>query len=188
MGGYYYLVSSLPMLFNEAAPPLTMQEFSEACGEQLSEKDMAILEKITLVPIAEQRFPDNSAAEGWRRWEITLRNRIAVQRAPHGKDISEYVLYEDDIFSEIEVGVQEAFALKNPLERERFFDKMRWQQLDNLEACHDFDLDRLCVYKIKLMILEKWEPRTSDKGKSNLDTALDRIDSNYSRGTKTEQE
>ncbi|MCP3967643.1 MAG: DUF2764 family protein [Lentisphaerae bacterium] len=182
MGGYYYLVSSLPMLFNEAAPPLSLQEFLSACAEQLAEKDMTLLEAVSIIPTADQQFPAKSAAEGWRQWEISLRNHIAAQRAPHGKDISEYVLHEDEVFLEIEVGVQEAFALKSPLEREHFFDKMRWQQLENLEACHHFDLDRLCVYKIKLMILEKWAPRTSEKGESNLGGILNRIDTNYSRG------
>jgi hypothetical protein len=174
MGGYYYLVSSLPMLDLQSEPPMTIDEFRENCVSQLSAADLALLDAVTLVPGDTDKFPAGSAPEGWRQWEICFRNRIAAHRAGH-KDITDYLLPEGDWFSEIEPGIQEAFGLKNPLEREKFFDGMRWQKLDGLESGHHFDIDKLCLYKVKLMILEKWSQRQTEQGTEHLNTVLSDI-------------
>ncbi|MFA7229678.1 MAG: DUF2764 family protein [Victivallaceae bacterium] len=175
MGAYYYLVSSLPMLSLEENPPLTGDEFMENCEMQLSEDDLALLQAVSPAPSAADAFPAGSAADKWRQWEICLRNRIAANRGGHGKDISQYTLQEDDWFAEVENGIQEAFAQSNPLEREKYFDRMRWSLLDDLEAKHFFDIDWLCVYKLKLQIREKWLDRKVETGTENLQQILNTI-------------
>jgi len=175
MAGYYYLISSLPMLMFDETAILSVEEFNETCADKISESDLVVLNKISLVPEAEQTFSKNSAAESWRQWEVYLRNRIASHRAPHGKDIHSYLQDEKSCFCDIDTGIQEAFGLKNPLEREKYFDQMRWNALDDFESGHHFDFDKLCIYKLKLLLLDKWNERQVEQGEKNLDTMLGQI-------------
>ncbi len=176
MAGYYYLISSLPMLMFDETALLSVEEFNEACAEQVTENDLKVLNRLCLVPEAGQTYPTGSAAERWRQWEVCLRNRIASHRAPHGKDIHSYLQEEKSCFCDIDTGVLEAFGLKNPLEREKYFDHMRWRVLDDFESGHHFDFDKLCIYKLKLLLLEKWNERQVEQGTKNLDMMLGQID------------
>ena len=162
------------LMFDETAL-LSVEEFNAACADKASENDLKVLNKLSLVPEAEQTYPADSAAEHWRQWEIYLRNRIASHRAPHGRDIHGYLREEKACFCDADTGVQEAFGLKNPLEREKYFDQMRWNALDDFESGHHFDFDKLCVYKLKLLLLEKWNERQVEQGEKNLDVMLGQI-------------
>ena len=179
MAGYYYLISSLPMLMFDEKPLLSVKELDEACVDKLSENDLEILNMLSLVPEAKQTYPTGSAAERWRQWEIYLRNRIVSHRAPHGKDIHSYLQDEKACFCDIDSRLQEAFGLKNPLEREKYFDQMRWWALDDFESGHHFDFDKLCIYKLKLLLLEKWNERQVEQGGKNLDIMLEQIDNSF---------
>ncbi|MDD5699087.1 MAG: DUF2764 family protein [Victivallaceae bacterium] len=179
MAGYYYLISSLPLLMFDERLPLTVADFTAACAGQLTESDQRILNRLTLIPEPGLTYPAGSAAERWRQWEICLRNRIASRRIPHGKDIHRWLQDEAAYFGETDPGVQEAFALKNPLEREKYLDRLRWRALDDFEAGHHFDFDKLCIYKLKLLLLAKWNERRAEQGGKNLDAVLEGIDKNF---------
>ena len=47
--------------------------------------------------------------------------------------------------------------------------------LDDLEAGHEFDFDGLCVYRLRLEILNRYRGRSVEKGRSNFNAAVDRI-------------
>jgi len=175
MAGYYYLISSLPMLMFDEKALLSVEEFNDTCADKISERELKLIKELSLVPEAEQFYPTGSAAENWRQWEVCLRNRIASHRAPHGKDIHGYLQEEKACFTEIDTGILEAFGLKNPLEREKYFDQMRWNALENFESGHHFDFDKLCIYKLKLLLLEKWNERQVEQGETNLDVMLGQI-------------
>ncbi len=179
MAGYYYLISSLPMLMFDEKAQLSVEEFDAACLGKVTENDLEILNKLSLIPEAEQIYPADSAAEHWRQWEICLRNRIALHRAPQGKDIRASLQDEEACFCGIDTGIQEAFALRNPLKREKYFDHMRWRVLDDFESGHHFDSDKLCIYKLKLLLLEKWNDRQVEQGVKNLDVMLGQIDNSF---------
>lgn len=175
MSAYYYLVSSLPMLMMGETAPISLENFMESCKDWLSDKELDQLTKLDLTPTETAPFDSDSSAGKWNQWETSLRNRIAKHRASSlNKDADHYTQPEKDVFSEIERIVQEAYSV-NPLEREKIFDKNRWQQLDNLEAGHEFDFDKLCIYKIKLMLNEKWKHRKTEQGVENLNTILQQI-------------
>jgi hypothetical protein len=187
MAGYYYLISSLPMLMFDGEAPMTVEEFVSNCHDHISKRDSELLEKLSLIPEIDQTFPAGSAADRWKQWEICLRNRIAVHRAPQGKDVHGYLRDESGCFCEIDSGIQEAFAIKNPLDREKYFDRMRWRALDDFESGHHFDFDRLCVYKLKLMLLEKWSNRQVPEGVKNLESMLEKIDSDFNADNNNEE-
>jgi hypothetical protein len=176
MTQYYYLISSLPMLRQGEEPLFDHYQFLEDCRNWLGKTEFSILEKLSLLPTESSAASGNSLAAAWYRWETCLRNRIArTRKSAFTAEAEDYTLPEEDFFSEVERGVQDAFALSNPLEREKLLDALRWTLIENLEAGHIFDFDRLCAYKLKLMLVEKWQGREQEKGVAGLDKVVDEI-------------
>ena len=172
MAEYYFLVSSLPTLYPWEATSVTTGSFMEACASWLPEEELETLWRLGLEP-------DTSLAESspvvqrWIAWETCLRNRLAKARAAALGVASDRDLRPDlDFFSAIDRAVQDAHAAADPLARERLLDKLRWSELDDLEAGHYFDFDRLCVYKLKLALREKIAKRDRPSGQDNLEGAL----------------
>jgi len=104
-----------------------------------------------------------------------LRNCLAGRRDAGDSDSEQYLRNETDFFSEIEPGVQEAIALDNPLECERRLDALRWRRLDDIASQDSFSFNALAVYMIKLLLLEKWQPRNNENGYENLDKVIAEI-------------
>lgn len=175
---YYFLVSSLPMLKRDETPFYSLPAFMGLCADWITEHEYSILEKLELVPvsISESGFPASSVAAEWYRWEICLRNRIAKARSGVlGRDAGAFMLEAEDEFTEIDKAVQEVFLLTDPLEREKALDGIRWYKAEELEFGHDFDFAKLCVYKIKLMLREKWTERLKEKGVKNLNDIINNV-------------
>ena len=54
-------------------------------------------------------------------------------------------------------------------------DLLRWRFLEEMETGHMFDFDGLCIYKLKLSLLEKYRYRKAELGKDNFNLALKRV-------------
>ena len=172
MSSYYYLISSLSTPILGERPQLTLEKFINACSDWVSESEYQELVNVSLIPDFE-KISKNSVVNQWKNWETCLKNRIAVIRAGNlNKEATNYTLEEKDFFSEIERGVQEAFSAASPMAKEKMLDELRWTELDNLESGHQFDLSILCIYKLRLMLCEKWLNREVESGEKNLDTVL----------------
>ncbi|HJO94284.1 MAG TPA: hypothetical protein QF753_12860 [Victivallales bacterium] len=178
MAALYYLVSSLPLLTLGEKPPFSSDKYIEMCKTFLTEKQMEDLLSLNLIP-NHTDSADSEVINRWYDWETCLRNSVAkIRSSVFNKDFSSFLKYENDYFSEIDKGVQEAYSADNPLEKEDAIDKLRWTSLDNIEAKHQFDFGKLCIYKIRLMLCEKRMKRSESKGKENLDNTLSELYSN----------
>lgn len=176
MSEYFYLVSSLPMLKQDEEPVISSDEFLEACSHWLPESEMSLLTQLDLVPDAVSPPSPGSAARKWSDWETCLRNLLAKTRAGKlNRDAANSMREENDFFSDIERGAQDAYSASNPLEREKILDKLRWTQLEDLESGHHFDFDKLCIYRIKLLLREKWTARKKEQGEENLNGIIEKI-------------
>lgn len=51
-----------------------------------------------------------------------------------------------------------------PLEKEIQLMQLQWKKLEELATGHHFDLDALIIYKLKLMILDRWWTFDEEKG------------------------
>ncbi len=185
MASYYYLISSLSSLVLGEKPQLTLTDFMELCSEWVSSSEYEQLDSVSLIPSPES-LPKNITVKKWEDWETCLKNQIVKLRAGDlKKDPSNYTQEEKDYFSEIERGVQEAFSAQDPYLKEKILDELRWNALSNLESGHQFDLSTLCIYKLRLMLCEKWLTREQEKGEKNLDDILAKFytpDSNLTSG------
>lgn len=171
MSGFYYLISSLPMLKYRVEPDITLEEFLSVCSSFASEKDCGLIEKCSLIP---ENKIDNKTLGKFYNWEIQLRNRIAEKRISRTDSEMRSVKREHNDFSvEIDDIIQKAESASNPAEKEKVLDEARWNKLEELESGHDFDLDALLLYKIKLLINLKWTARIREKGKENFRNIID---------------
>jgi hypothetical protein len=169
---YYYILSSLPMLRKEGPPPLTSDYFLHSCSEMIPEKTVKQLSSLKLLPDKETPLGRFSSAVKWYKWETDMRTKLAKFRAvSHGREQK----HQGNDFSDIDRRIEEILSVPNPAERERMLDSLRWKALDDLEFGHNFDFDNLCIYKIKLMLLEKWVGKDQRKGLENLDAIINKI-------------
>lgn len=169
MAEYYYLVSSLPMLMPDMEPLISSQEFMEQCSDWLNAGEMNTLETLRLIPEVASDDACGTVPALWNDWETNLRNRLAKNRADTGQDAEGVQREEQQVYGEIEQGVMEACNQNDPQEKEKTLDNLRWSFLNDLEGAHQFDFDTLCVYKLKLLLREKWTPRTVSTGRAKFD-------------------
>lgn len=188
---YFALKASLPMLRFDEAPPVTSEKFLELCAAFLDTGRMDFLSSLRLdgreVPrlAAEREIGGASAASGdnpeigsvtaYFRWEICLRNTFVQLRA--GKlsaDPEPYLVKFAPYETSAAATAQEVFSAPgDPMEKERMLNAARWRLLDGMEWEHSFDFDGLCLYRVKLLILEKMAARKSPDAAGNLDKAAE---------------
>ncbi|MCK5682777.1 DUF2764 family protein [bacterium] len=176
MAGFYYYICSLPLLTFGEELPMNSEIFIKNSSDWLTESETERLENLKIIP--EEIVDENSGSieKNWYNWETCLRNRLADFRAGKlSRDASEYIKEYPDYFSEVESVVQEITTITNPLSVEKKLDTVRWKKLNDMESGHEFDFEKLCIYKLKLMILEKWMEREEQRGFDNLDSILKEI-------------
>jgi hypothetical protein len=168
---FYYFLSSLPLLSLDEPAPFSAAEFMSSCASVLSPSDVLRLSEVSLVPGG---VACCDAARGWQEWETYLRNVLARRRAVAlGVDPSEAVRPEGDVFPGDRRRADAVAEGRDPLAREKDLDRMRWARLDDLAVGHDFDFDALVIYRLRLLILEKWRLRSAEKGTKNRDALVD---------------
>ena len=171
---YYYLVSSLPMIsFSQAdSLNLTLDAFLELCRENLTDKDMKILENAELTGDIDA-CPSRVVRE-FRSWDINLRNAI-LNRRGSSQVVAEYKREEREFFSEVESLIQEASSKANPLEREMFLDELRIRKIDELSAQNRFDIEFLCAFKLKLIFISKYRKLSASLGEEKFNLLVSDI-------------
>lgn len=173
---YYALKASLPRLAFDGPPPMTSSRFLECCEAFLKPAEMDFLRGLSLKPRAVSSLKNASFMQKYAVWEICLRNTLAELRA--GKldlDPASYLVQFAEYETTAAAAAKSVFSMQgNPLDKELFLDRARWDFLESMEWKHSFDFDSLCIYRCKLQILEKWSVRHADQAASNLDEAAKR--------------
>jgi hypothetical protein len=164
------------MIMRDEKPFISSDELDELSGFWLSRQQKTIFSKIKLIPEDFGGLPLPEALQKWYEWEIVLRNSITRLRAKKmKKDPALFCMPEKDSFSEIERAVREVSSASDPLRKEKIFYDLRWNRLEDIESGHKFDFDVLCLYKIKLMLREKWLDRKKDAGTEQLDKIVHEV-------------
>ncbi len=168
----YYLVSSLPS-FNFGDKPFYSSEgFVRQCSDWISSDKLKDLENLSLL-LKDNYSGKNQFINSWYGLLGALNHASVKTRAAKLDRDTTLALREPNILdSFIEKSVQEAFSSANPMEKEKKLDHLKWSILDSLESGHSFDFEKLCIYKLRLLLCEKWLPRKEPEGKKNLDNAL----------------
>jgi hypothetical protein len=151
---YYYLVASLPLLFFTDVPPFNSQAWLDLCREQVSADDHSLLSRITFDKL-NSRPGDHAVWQAYSSWETALRNELALQRAQRLGLSPEPFLREAPFYTGLSAVVKEALSAGTPKAVETTLDKRRWSYLEELETNTQFDLGRLIIYRLKLLLLER---------------------------------
>ncbi|KJR42792.1 hypothetical protein MCHI_001327 [Candidatus Magnetoovum chiemensis] len=161
---YYYVVSSLPSLYVDKKPEISIERFLNLCNEQLKEHDRLIIESVS---IYREKATNSTllSLSKWYEWETSLRYELAMLRA---KNIGvEIRAPQSNILrsSHISKTAAAAFNEPSPLQAEAMLNKARWDYLDELEKGHYFDITKLVIYYIRLLILKRLSLFDAEKGK-----------------------
>jgi len=157
MDRYYYLVSQLPALDFNAVPTITPEAFLEEAEKWLPNSALRLLGQVAENGVAAsstggQRLP--GSLSGLVEFKAQLHEDVALWRQARrsGED------YRPRVFdrSAVEEGT--------PLEVERNLMKLEWDLLEELEAEHHFDLERLVVFLCKLLVVQRLEIFDREEG------------------------
>lgn len=147
--------------------------FDDMCKNNINAADADKLMQITLEnpPL---KNPGSEIQREFLCWDTNLRNAIANIVMPNGA-AHKYLQKEDKYFSEIEYIVQNAAARKDPLERDRAIDEVRFNKIEELSVFAGFGFEFLAAYRMKLLLLEKYASLSVEKGEANFDILVKEI-------------
>lgn len=188
---YYALKASLPMLLFDAAPVMDSAAFLSHCAAFLAPDRLKFLRELTLSPRALPVFDagsavppsgqrktggDAAAMEKYAAWEICLRNTLARLRAAKlGRDPEANTVKFAEYDPAAAAAAHRVFDMNaNPLDKEKALDRARWDFLSAMEWNHAFNFEALCLYRCKLLILEKWSARRAGDAEKNFEEAVAR--------------
>lgn len=172
MSEYYYTIASLPMLMLNQDPPISIEYFLETCRYTINEKDLEVVENASLISDGRD---SNKCISKWYAWDRALRNELVKMRAQKtGIDAAKY-LHQDDTETGVFDAAREAFNASNPAAGEDILNSARWRYLDELESGHNFDLDKLIVYYLKLQLLHRKKVMNLDNGRGKYQEIYGKI-------------
>lgn len=171
---YYYLVASLPSQQLFAEPPMTMDTLRALCAEQLSASDLRELDAV-LAGAGRGAFGSRHTA-----FEGELRLCVAKVRAERrSRDASALPADSGDLA--LQQSVRDAFSARDPMERERRFDAMRWRWLEQEAERDPFAPAAVFSYAARLAIGLAWSRRTAEAGRNELSSQRERMLSGFDR-------
>jgi len=171
---YYYLISSLPLLRLDEPPPFTSAAFLDTCREQLSPGRFDALLRVTLMPGDWKTCCESERL--WDAWETQFRNSLVRRRAAVlGLDPESWIRPASEVWVQLDRQVEEAMNAGDPWQCELALDRLRWQHLSDLEAGHSFDFDKVVIYRLQLLLVEKRAAYDSERGGENRDRLLEGI-------------
>lgn len=161
-----YFISSLPMLLEGCETKLSMESFVEAAERSLAPSLVKAIH--AMISGADDAHPFVVA---WRDKEKQLSNAIAHERAKRlSIQLSSLPLYDaKGCEVSIRQEVSRAFTLKDPLEREKALEHIRWILLDELQGVQPLSENVILAYVEKLKINIRQQKVISLDGAKNFE-------------------
>ena len=154
---YYYLIASLKYLkFGDTAFP-TELEFLSECEKWIEEKDLAIIKKADL-DYDSTKYNDPETVKDWKEINSLLKSELAGIRKARKRDLHEKYLGS----------IAKIFEEQTPLLMEKAFERIRWNFLEEKESEHNFDLEAVILYYLKIRILARLATFNKEKGQETL--------------------
>jgi len=157
-----YLISSLPAIDFDSAPPLSYEDFLQRCNDWLSVSNCDAAKALLYGISSEHPF-----VIAWLDKETILRNALVQSRArAAGIDATLHTRYAHGCDKKIESDVEDAIQHKNPLQKERAIDKIRWETVEELQGPDPLSIKAIFAYAVKLAIVTRWSKRNIESGKA----------------------
>mgnify|MGYP001001401064 CR=1 FL=1 len=128
--GFYYEVSSLPLLRLGEAPPFTVEEYVAFCRRQLPAEAAAAVAHADLEPGGAAA---SAVEQAWDAWETCMRNALVRLRAGRAElPAAASLRPESDVFPGDRQRVAAIMAEADPLKQALELDRLRWRRLEDL--------------------------------------------------------
>ncbi len=172
----------------ESPPEMSVDEFLDICGEQLSARDFRILKR--LLESTPDTVGGSAFANAWRDKETQLRNAIVKIRAARLQVNAEPFLKDtEETATDATRAAEEAFNKKSPLDREMALDHFRWQQIEELAGFDPFTAKAVFAYGLKFKLAKRWSDMGREQGEKLTEDLLNnKTDSNPDNNEHTHTE
>jgi len=183
MKRYWYFVATLPTFPFGGVPQISIDAFDKLCLRMMNPTDYDLLKYVDIVRNGhyDRAIEKSKFLKQYFLVEREIRNALAVSRAKaHQWDASPWM--KNGISSpESNESAKAVLTAQNPLHAEMQLEKERWNMVDSLTACSNFELDYILAYKMKLLIAThcaSFELRKGQEGLQSLyhDIVLDAAD------------
>ncbi|MDX8339588.1 DUF2764 family protein [Draconibacterium sp. IB214405] len=134
-----YLMTSLPSLSFDQAPPISINEFNDEAKKQLSSRHFKLLQSTDI-----QKLETNVGVKS-----------ISSLLKDIKEDLSEVRKAKVQNRQAKTERLPNAALRGNPLERELNIMRWQWQELQDIEAGKTFSLTEVLVYKLKLQLVTR---------------------------------
>lgn len=165
--GYYYLISSLPMLKSDGDMPFSYKEFLDMCRSALSDSKFKILENLSLTSNT------GPLVKEWGEFYCVLKEELDFQRNTRLGRRAQFPSIKDEAIAKL---VSNAINNANPLVAEEMLLSFQFQKLDELVGLHYFDEAALFGYALKLKLFERKKSFSFDKGKAQLNNIINKLE------------
>ena len=174
MGGYEYLVSSLPALSLAAPPPFSPAEFRFKCQGVLGDADLAELDRVLAGRAAEGR---SAFAQAWAAGDAQIRNTAAKMRgAKLGVEAKPFLKSHPGYAVWLDKEVSDALAKASPLARETGLDLARWKYVEDLARTDATGLPAVLAFAVQLMLAARWAALQEDAGRERLEQLVSELE------------
>lgn len=174
---YYYTLASLPALSFEAPPPIREEEFLAVCRSIMQPGDCEAVSRLSLG--LDPGLTGLAVVDRWKAWLETLRGELARQRAQRlGRDAQKYA-HIGGFIAQAQELARAVMSETSPALAEQTLLRAAWSFLDDLEPGHNFDLERVVLYALKLMIAALKARRNRKDGAENFSSIYTSIFSKH---------
>lgn len=156
-----YFISSLPLLLEGQSAKMTLEGFRAACDSELTG---SIAHAVNA--ILDDCEDSHTFVRAWRDADAQIRNAIAIERTRRrGNQASKAPHLEvDGCDGSIAPAITAAFALNDPLQRERAIAHLRWTILDSLQGVQPLSENVILAFAAKIKINERLLAADAAKG------------------------
>ncbi len=166
-----YLLASLPMLFPERAPSITIEQFCASCSV-LSGADAKAAILLATGSTEESSHP---AVQHWRDLEAAIDGAIGQKRLARRGGATVAVQAPSTKLAPVWLMrmVDSAFeTATNPLMREQLLAKVRWAAADDMGGFDPLTKHQVFAYAVKLRLAVRQAAWDRARGEERLEAAL----------------
>lgn len=117
----------------------------------------------------------SAAAADFRSFDRALRNALVQARSDNAERVNRNVRRGDVGYAaRAEEAAREAVN-SDPLEAERYLDRVRFDFLSELEVGHYFDFENIVIYCLKLQIIARRAARTDETGREVFEHSYEAV-------------
>lgn len=128
--------------------------------------------------IEQSQQTGSALLKDWAEWELALRNELKIEReSREGQSTDstkalELVSKSGFLTYDHKMLVQSYYAIENPMQAEKFLDKVRIDFIRQTVNEYSFDIDELTAYMLEMRIHRRYEDMSPEKGRKILEEVI----------------